>query len=168
MLLVIAPFAAHADEGIHLGFVGGLGLAQGQIGGHVELRKGHVEIFAGTGTIYSTTLDTNPLGPIGDSFGGSGYGAVAGARWFSGESGDRLFLSTQFGFSVQQTPGDPQEGFPSAWVHSNATTMTAGWRFKWGAFLVDAGAGGGVVFKNGDHYQAHLTPDFTLAAGFEL
>jgi hypothetical protein len=163
-IALISP-AALSDEGVHVAVVGGAGLAQGLLGGHLELRKDHLAIFAGSGWIYSVLLDTGLLGNIYDD---SGYGAVAGVRWFAGASGDRLFLSSQFGFSVQRNPGDPPEHFPPTWHHSNATTVTAGWRFKWSHFLADAGAGGGLLFKSDDGYQAHFVPDITLALGFEL
>jgi hypothetical protein len=169
--LVLAAPAAHADEGVHVAFVGGAGLAQGQLGGHVEIRKSNLAVFVGTGLIFSTTLEPY-VTTLGDSYGGSGYGGVAGARWYFGDRGDRFFLSSQFAFSVQQYPGDPTEGMPGGWHHSNATSLVAGWRFKWGSgFLVDAGAGPGVLFEEdpvGHGYKAHLVPDFTLAVGFEL
>jgi hypothetical protein len=168
--LILAAPAAYADEGFHVAFVGGLGLAQGQLGGHVEIRKSNLAVFVGTGLVFSGTLDTNIMA-LGDGYGASGYGGVAGARWYSGDLGDRFFLSTQFAFSVQQVPGDPSEFFPSSWHHSNVTSLVAGWRFKWGSFLLDAGAGPGVLFKEdafGHGYKASLVPDITLAIGFEI
>jgi hypothetical protein len=178
ILAMTLTAAARGDDGVHVALVGGVGLAQGQFGGHLEVRKEHFAIFAGTGLIFSTTL--NGSGPLfflnGDSFGGPTYGAVFGGRWYSGESGDRFFLSTQFGFNTQLDPTDvtefaPGTAPPGVWVHSNATTLTAGWRFKWGAFLLDVGAGGGVVFKShpfGGGYKADAIPDLTLAIGFEI
>ncbi|HEX4385820.1 MAG TPA: hypothetical protein VH083_22840, partial [Myxococcales bacterium] len=133
---------------------------------HLELRKDHLALFAGSGLLYSTTLGTPLL--LGDVYSDSGYGAVAGLRWFSGDSGDRFMLSAQFGFSVQRNPGDPPEGFPPTWHHSNATTVVAGWRFKWGGFFADTGAGAGLLFKSDDGHKAHLVPDLTLAIGYEL
>jgi hypothetical protein len=156
--LVLVPIPARADEGVHVALVGGAGLAQGLLGGRLELRKAHLALFAGTGLIYATTLG-------GDMFGSSGYGGVAGLRWGSGDRGDRLSLSAQFAFSTQRDPGDPQEHFPASWHHSNATTLTAGWRFRFGAFLADLGAGGGVRVQ--DH-QVAVIPDLDLALGFEL
>lgn len=78
--------AALRASGVAL--VSGAGLAQGLLGGHIELRKAHLALFAGTGLIYSTTLG-------GDSFGNGGYGGVAGLRWGSGDLGDRLSLSAK-------------------------------------------------------------------------
>jgi hypothetical protein len=133
-----SALAAHADERVHVAVVGGLGLAQGLLGGHLELRKANLAIFVGTGLIFSTTVDAPFL--AGDRFGGQGYGGVVGLRWYSRHSGDGLFLSPQFAFSTQQVPGDAAEHFPATWRHTNASTLTAGWRFKWGGFLVDAAA----------------------------
>jgi hypothetical protein len=164
MLLVLAPFASRADDGVHVSLLGGLGLAQGLFGGHVEVRKSHLAVFAGSGLIFAVTLG-------GDSFGGPGYGGVAGARWYNGDSGDRFFLSAQFAFSTQRGLGDPEEGFRAAWQHSNATTLTAGWRFRFGGFLLDLGAGAGVFFENlccTSGYRSHLGPDGTLAFGYEF
>ena len=168
--------AARGDDGVHVALVGGVGLAQGGLGGHLELRKEHLAIFAGTGLIFSTTLgDLSPILLVdGEGFGGPSYGAVFGGRWYSGASGDRFFLSTQFGFNTQLDPTDASEFFPGTappgvWVHSNATTVTAGGRFKWGAFLLDAGAGGGVRFKSTTiGYKADAVADLTLAIGFEI
>jgi len=168
--MALSAAAAQADDGVHVALVGGFGLAQGQLGGHLELRKQHFAIFAGSGLIATTTLESSRIGfPVGDVADGPTYGAVFGARWYSGASGDRFFLSTQFGFNTQRFPGDPSEQMPGAWHHSNATTLAGGWRFKWGAFLLDAGAGGGIVFKSTSlGYKADATPDLTLAIGFEI
>lgn len=162
LAITLAPSFARADEGAHVGVVGGAGLAQGLLGGHLELRQGHLAIFAGTGLIFSTTLTL-------DSFGSSGYGGVAGARWGSGDRGDRFSLSAQFAFSTQRSPGDPLEHFPPTWDHSNATTLIAGWRFRFGGFLADLGAGGGIRRTNDSlHTSVALIPDFNLALGFEF
>lgn len=167
LVAALAVPAARADDGIHVALVGGLGLAQGQAGGHVELRKAHLAVFGGTGLIFSTALDSGVL-DIGDSFGGGGYGAVVGARWYFGDLGDRLFFSSQLAFSTQKSLGDPAERLPGTWHHSNASTVTAGWRFKWSGFFLDTGAGAGFLFKSTDRYKAHFVPDITLAIGFEI
>lgn len=125
-----------------------------------QVRKGHLAVFAGTGLIY-TTLN-------GDSFDGPTYGGVLGARLYSRESGDRLFLSAQFAFNTQESLGDPREGYPPAWFHTNATTLTAGWRFRFeSGFLVDLGAGGG-LYLSSPRARAKVIADLTLALGWEF
>ena len=150
--------------------LGGLGLAQGQLGGHVEVRKSHLAVFAGSGLVFASTLGGNGL-TGGDWFGGPGYGGVAGARWYAGDSGNRLFLSAQFAFSTQRSPGDPREGFPAHWLHSNATSFVAGWRFRFGNLLLDLGAGAGVFVEKrlySPGFQSQLGLDGTLAFGYEF
>ena len=165
ILVVLVPLTCRADDGVHVSLLGGVGLAEGILGGHVEVRKSHLAVFAGSGLVFVTTLG-------GDLFGGPGYGGVAGARWYAGDSGDRVFLSAQFAFSTQRSPGDPQERFPAEWKHSNATTLTAGWRFRFGSFLLDLGAGAGIFVESRccsqSGYQSHLGPDGTLAFGYEF
>ena len=165
VLVVLAPFTSRADDGVHVSVLGGVGLAEGLLGGHVEVRKSHLAVFAGSGLVFATSLG-------GDSFGGPGYGGVVGSRWYSGDSGDRFFLSAQFAFSTQRSPGDPRERFPAEWQHSNATTLTAGWRFRFGSFLLDLGAGAGVFFESRccsqSGYRSYLGPDGTLAFGYEF
>lgn len=176
LLATVVLFAtpARADEGVHVALLAGLGLAQGQAGARLEVRAGHFALFAGTGLIASTTVDVSPLPfDFGDSYGGPGYGAVAGARWYSGDRGGRFFVSPLFAFNTQKTPGDPAEHQPGNWIHSSAATLTAGWQWKWSAFVIEAGAGGGLYFllhsdkvQGSSHAQA--APDVTLALGFEL
>jgi hypothetical protein len=152
MLLLLAV-------GWHAAILGGFGTSQGLAGGRLEVRSGNVAIFAGTGALMSVTLD-------GDSFGGGGYGAVAGLRAFLRDSGDGPFLSAQFSFSTQQVPGDPLEHFDPYWKHQNATTLVAGWRWRFGSgLLLEAGAGGGVLVR--DHATS-LMPDVDLALGWEF
>lgn len=161
-LVLALPLAASADEGVHVAVVGGVGLAQGLLGGHIQVRKGHLAVFAGTGAIFGVSLD-------GESLGGPGYGGVAGARWYLGDLGDRLFVSAQFAFNTQQSPGDPQEHFPPQWFHTNGTTLTLGWRFRFeSGFLADLGAGGGIFRRASDGFAAHPMPDLTLAVGWEF
>ena len=146
-------------------------MAQGMVGGHVEVRKSHLAVFAGTGAVFVATLGANGL-TGGDSYGGPGYGGVGGVRWYTADSGDRLFLSAQFAFSTQRSPGDPQEGFPPNWQHSNASTLTVGWRFRAGSFLLDLGVGAGVFLESlccsNKGFRSQLGPDGTLAFGYEF
>ena len=145
VLLAIVPIAAaHADGGVHVAFVAGVGLAQGILGGHIEVRKGQLAVFAGSGAIAICTLGPGALGG-GDCYGAAGYGGVLGVRWFSGDAGDRLFLSGMYAFSTQQDPGDSSEGFPPEWHHTNAPAFSSGWRFRFGPgrapIVLDLGAG---------------------------
>jgi hypothetical protein len=160
-LVFALPLAASAEEAVHTAFVGGLGIAQGLLGGHIQVRRGHLAAFAGTGLVFSVGLD-------GESYGGQTYGGVIGARFYTGDSGDRLFVSAQFAFNTQQDPGDPQEHFAPEWHHTNATTVTAGWRFRFeSGLLLDLGAGGGFHIES-PGYGARLIPDITMALGWEL
>src|SRR5689334_5710466 len=100
LLLALAPMVSRADEGVHVAVAGGFGLAQGLAGVNVQVRKSHLALFAGTGAIYATLN--------GDSYDGPTYGAVVGARFYSGDSGDRFFVSAQFAFNTQESLGDPK------------------------------------------------------------
>jgi hypothetical protein len=158
-VMLLAPLAARA-EGLHVGLAAGAGIAQDYLGVHAEARLGHVELFAGTGlsSVNGAFNDRN----------GSTCGGVLGARWFSGDAGDRFFLSAQFDFTTARTCTFCGEGNAYNWTHFNVSTLTAGWRFKWQHVFADAGIGGGLFFKDDDGYKAHLAPDAVLAAGIEL
>ena len=162
-MLALLLIAAADWSGWHASLVAGAGTAQGILGGHFEVRDGRLAAFVGTGVIFSTTLDF-------ESYGGEGAGAVAGGRWYGSESGEGPFLSAQFSFSAQQSPGDPLEGYPPAWLHQNATTLVAGWRFRSEAgLLLEVGLGGGVLVKNfGGSRAVSAIPDLTLALGYEF
>ena len=115
-MLALLLIAAADWSGWHASLVAGAGTAQGILGGHFEVRDGRLAAFVGTGVIFSTTLDF-------ESYGGEGAGAVAGGRWYGSESGEGPFLSAQFSFSAQQSPGDPLEGYPPAWFHQTAPNV---------------------------------------------
>ncbi len=159
LLLLLAPLASGADEGVHFSVAAGAGFAQALIGVQVQARVDQLAVFVGTG----------PFAFIGHSDGANGasYGGVAGARWYLG-FGDRFFVSAQYMRVNFQTGIYQYNDFTGrySWDHFNAVTIDLGWRTRWEHFFVDAGAGGGGVWYAGENAQA--TPDLTLALGWEF
>jgi hypothetical protein len=169
LALIAAP--ARADEALHFGLMGGVGLSQGIIGAQAQVRYQHLAAFAGSGAIFKTTLGTGPLAS-GDSFGGRGYGGCAGLRGYLSADGEGLFLSALVAFSTQESPGDPLEHFPPTWVHTLAPALSAGWRLRWPVaerfkLALDAGAGAAWVTSVDGARSRGLALDLNIAVGFE-
>jgi hypothetical protein len=146
---------------VHVSISAGAGASEDFLGVQLQVREGHLALFAASGPLALGGLFSPGYGPT--------YSAAFGARWYL-RDGDGFFLSGQYAFFKEQTCygacSDPE--FPPTWSVTSVATLDAGWRFRWDHLFADAALGGGALWYN-DGGGAHgPAPDFTLALGWEF
>jgi hypothetical protein len=151
-LLLAAP-----TSGAHLGLSVGGGLSHDFVGAQIELRIDHLALLAGAGLPNLSAFAQDERVSASVTF---------GTRYFLGDRGDSWFLSGTW-FMQSHQDAEPLET-ANVLQHDNAASLVAGYRFKWDYFFIDAGAGGGLLFRSSQGYRARLIPDVTLALGWEL
>ncbi|HZX93856.1 MAG TPA: hypothetical protein VFE90_05030 [Myxococcales bacterium] len=180
-LALAAPVRAEApaeSEGFHGGLSAGLGLAYNLLGIRGEMGSNHLGVFAGIGflgrTQGSTLTASEPT-----SF-------SAGARWYSGVR-QGVFVSLNLNwtwwseyYSVDDRFSPNPRIFPGRLF---TATATAGYRWRFRAFFLEAGLGGGLYRQQeplsdlsanpnpAGPQPAPTTgaiPDVTLGLGFDL
>src|SRR5712691_1932660 len=78
LLLMLAPIAAAADQGLHLSAAAGIGSSEDYLGLQLQLRAGHFAVFGAIGPLA--------MGGLFSEY--TTYSAAVGARWYSGEEGN--------------------------------------------------------------------------------
>jgi hypothetical protein len=126
-LMAAIAVSAFASRGVHAEefrgtFTLGTGVGRDGVGGQIELGVAHFSVLAGLGV--------RPVNGIG-SF-------ALGARWSMRPDGSGLGIALQGSVGQEVYGATPQS---NARETLTVLSATAHWRWKRGAFLLDAGAG---------------------------
>ena len=173
LLSLVAAAPARAAEPVPLqasaawqpALSAGYGAAYDGLGLQLELRRGHWAGFFGLGSeLFGAPPDSGTRG--------RGLGSLAlGARWFSGD-GEGAVLSVHAAATAW-------DGFQTHAIGTQGQLLaggTAGWRLRFGAHFLEAGAGVAARHQRYDVSQAaarpisswSAVPDLSVAAGLQF